>query len=48
LGLKELESGASEKMKVAVRPNALDERLKGFRGHGEQISEQIAGAAFAG
>jgi hypothetical protein len=34
-------------MKVAMRPNALDERLKGFRVRGEQIPEQIVGAAFA-
>jgi hypothetical protein len=47
LGLMESESAASEKMKVPMLPNALDEQLKEFRGRGEQISEQIAGAAFA-
>lgn len=44
----ELESAASEKMKVAMRPNALDEQMKEFRGPGEQIPKQIAGAPFAG
>jgi len=47
-GLMELESAASEKMKVAMRPNALDEQMKKFRGRGEQIPKQIAGAPFAG
>jgi len=45
--LMESESAASEKMKDAMSPNALDERLRGFRGRGEQIPEQIAGVAFA-
>jgi hypothetical protein len=43
----ESESAASEKMKVAMHPNVLDEQLKEFQGPGEQIPEQIAGAAFA-
>jgi len=47
LELKESEIAANERMKVAMRPNALDERLKGFRVRGELVPEQIAGAEVA-